>query len=120
MSWNEISKQWPMEKSRLQGSWDKLTAEDLDAIQGDRSKLADRLCGHYGWEADEANRQIETQIGVWDQERSKNAKDLVERASEDSFPASDPPSFTPQTSVRKDQSQTADHASAAPTRKQTG
>ena len=116
MSWKLVSQNWNLEKPRLQRRWDKLTSADLEIISANRDKLVERLCARYGLKQSEASRHIEE----WEDENADrlHADETVERASEDSFPASDPPSLTPPSSVRKDRSDSKDNVTAAPHHKQ--
>ena len=49
--WNEI-------KGSIQQKWGKLTNDDLDQINGDRTKLAGKIQKVYGLERDEAEKQL--------------------------------------------------------------
>ena len=49
--WNEV-------KGDVQKKWGKLTNDDLDQINGDRTKLTGRIQKVYGLERDEAEKQL--------------------------------------------------------------
>ena len=56
MNWQQ---DWTLFKSDVQGQWDRLTENDLDAINGDREALARKLQELYGFDEDEVEEEIE-------------------------------------------------------------
>lgn len=53
-----IKGQWDEVKGDLQKKWGKLTDDDLDQINGDRTKLSGKIQKIYGIERDEAEKQL--------------------------------------------------------------
>jgi uncharacterized protein YjbJ (UPF0337 family) len=47
-------------KGRAQQKWGKLTDDDINVIEGNRTELSGRLQNRYGIAKDEAERQIDT------------------------------------------------------------
>ena len=45
-------------KGRIKRQWTKLTDSEIDEIEGDATVLAAKLQERYGWERDEAERQV--------------------------------------------------------------
>jgi hypothetical protein len=56
MEWNQID--WELQREQIQSRWDRLTADDLDAIGGVRDALADKLQERYQMEEREAEAEI--------------------------------------------------------------
>lgn len=50
---------WRQLKGELQNQWGKLTNDDLDRIEGNAEKLAGALQERYGYERDEAQREVD-------------------------------------------------------------
>ena len=57
--------QWKQLKGDIKMRWNKLTDDDLEAIDGAMEKLEGRLQERYGWEKD----RISTEINNWGRER---------------------------------------------------
>jgi uncharacterized protein YjbJ (UPF0337 family) len=52
--------QWTQLKGRVREQWGKLTDDDLDRIQGKSEQLIGRLQERYGWQRDQAQREVDT------------------------------------------------------------
>ena len=49
---------WKQFRGELQKQWGKLTNDDLDVINGEYEKLVGRIQERYGWNREEAERQV--------------------------------------------------------------
>ena len=54
--------------------WGKLTDDDLDLIDGGMDKLAGALQERYGWERDQAEREMKQRFESYDQETRNPAR----------------------------------------------
>ena len=50
---------WKQIRGELQKQWGKLTNDDLDVINGEYDKLIGRLQERYGYEREEAKREVD-------------------------------------------------------------
>jgi uncharacterized protein YjbJ (UPF0337 family) len=50
---------WKQFKGEIQKQWGKLTNDDLDVIQGEYDKLVGRVQERYGYEREEAQREVD-------------------------------------------------------------
>lgn len=53
-----IQGKWTQIKGSLKSKWGKLTDDDLDRLDGNRQYLIGRLQERYGWQKDQAEREI--------------------------------------------------------------
>ena len=59
MDWDEIEENWKQAKGKIKEKWGKLTDGDLDAIEGRRSRLEDRIHKRYGFATDHVRKEID-------------------------------------------------------------
>ena len=62
-----IKGEWKEVKGSIQKKWGKLTNDDLDQINGDRTKLTGKIQKAYGLQRDEAEKQLK----AWEDIRNK-------------------------------------------------
>jgi uncharacterized protein YjbJ (UPF0337 family) len=60
MNWDRIEGNWKQFKGQAQQKWADLTNDDLDKVEGKRTELAGRLQERYGYQKDQAEREIDT------------------------------------------------------------
>lgn len=59
MNWDIPESEWPTVGRQVREEWPELTATDVREIAGRREVLVEKIVEHYGWEAEEADRQVE-------------------------------------------------------------
>jgi uncharacterized protein YjbJ (UPF0337 family) len=63
MNWEQIEGRWDEVKGKIRSKWAKLTDDDMELINGKRDQLLGRLRQRYGWEKDEAERNVDSWMG---------------------------------------------------------
>jgi uncharacterized protein YjbJ (UPF0337 family) len=60
MNWDRVEGNWKEFKGKVRQKWGKLTDDDLELVKGKRIELAGRLQQRYGYQKDQAEREIDT------------------------------------------------------------
>jgi uncharacterized protein YjbJ (UPF0337 family) len=58
MNWDQIKGNWKQWQGKAQQQWGKLTNDDLDVVEGNRTELVGRIQERYGIAREEAERQV--------------------------------------------------------------
>jgi uncharacterized protein YjbJ (UPF0337 family) len=59
MNADQLKGKWQQIKGEVKVQWGKLTDDDLDQIEGNVQKLAGRLQERYGYEREQAERDVD-------------------------------------------------------------
>jgi uncharacterized protein YjbJ (UPF0337 family) len=65
MNWDQIEGNWKQVKGRAKQQWGKLTDDDLDRLAGRRDELIGKIQERYGYQRDQAEREVDTAIRGW-------------------------------------------------------
>ena len=60
MNWDRVEGNWKEFSGKVQQKWAKLTNDDLELVKGKRTELAERLQQRYGYQRDQAEREIDS------------------------------------------------------------
>jgi uncharacterized protein YjbJ (UPF0337 family) len=58
MNRDTLKGQWKQMKGEIKRRWGKLTDDELDQVEGNFDKLAGRIQERYGYQKDQAEREI--------------------------------------------------------------
>jgi uncharacterized protein YjbJ (UPF0337 family) len=58
MNWDQIKGEWKQFQGRVKQQWGKLTDDDLTRIEGHRDELVGRIQERYGYQKDQAEREV--------------------------------------------------------------
>jgi uncharacterized protein YjbJ (UPF0337 family) len=59
MDWDRVEGNWKQMKGKVKEQWDKLTDDDLTAIDGQRDQLEGKIQERYGLAKDKAKAAVE-------------------------------------------------------------
>ncbi len=59
MNWDEVKGNWKQFTGQVKQQWGKLTDDDLSQIDGKREELVGRLQARYGYEKEQAEKELE-------------------------------------------------------------
>jgi uncharacterized protein YjbJ (UPF0337 family) len=59
MDWDRIEKNWQQVKQKIKEKWERLSNADLDAINGQRERLEDKIHEHYGFASDHVRKEVD-------------------------------------------------------------
>jgi uncharacterized protein YjbJ (UPF0337 family) len=59
MDWDRIAGNWKQVKQRVKEKWEKLTEDDLAAIDGRRDKLEGKIRRRYGFASDHVRKEVD-------------------------------------------------------------
>ena len=59
MNWDQIKGNWKQVSGRMKAKWGKLTDDDLTTVAGKRDELVGRIQERYGYEKDQAERELD-------------------------------------------------------------
>ena len=62
MNWDIVKGQWKQMKGEMRKQWGKLTDDDVTLINGKREELAGRLQERYGYQKEQAEKEIDNWI----------------------------------------------------------
>jgi uncharacterized protein YjbJ (UPF0337 family) len=65
MNWDQIEGNWKQFKGRARQQWGKLTDDDLDRLAGRRDELIGKIQERYGYQRDQAEREVDTAVRGW-------------------------------------------------------
>ena len=68
MNQDILTGKWKQMRGQVKQWWGKLTDDDLDRIDGAMDKLAGSLQERYGWERDQAEREMKKRFDRYDEE----------------------------------------------------
>jgi uncharacterized protein YjbJ (UPF0337 family) len=68
MNQDILTGKWKQMRGQVKQWWGKLTDDDLDRVDGAMDKLAGALQERYGWERDQAEREMKKHFDRYDEE----------------------------------------------------
>jgi uncharacterized protein YjbJ (UPF0337 family) len=65
MNWDQIEGNWKQFKGKVKEKWGQLTDDELDQAAGRRDQVIGVLQKQYGWQREQAERELDTLTKTW-------------------------------------------------------